>query len=702
MKRLLATLTLSIALTLGILPATSAQAETSNWIGDLITIKVTKGAAGRVGTTGSYKIYETVRAAVPAGWTSLYKISYQWLKDGKAISGETKAEHTIKSAELAKQMSVKVSLKPLGGGTTSSGESKRYKVADAPYAVIDGVTISAPKGVQVGQTVSALVTGVKPSGATLSYTWYCGSKSVGTKISYFIAASGTSKCAAGKKLKVTVKASKDFYHSAKKTSTALKVAAAPVVKLKVSPTSLKLKSAKTSTTVTITSNATWTATKSASWITLDKSSGTGNASLKVTVSKNTDIQRNGTITLKAGSKTVTIKVKQYSGVFKTEFTKVAHSYRREGYSFKVYTKDNAKWTASVTVDSSAKCSTAKNPPIEKCAKKWVYVVTTSGRDNAQVTYWVSPNPLTKKRSVNLSFKSGGTTKKVAVSQSKSAGLYYVALGDSYSAGVATEKIASSNTIVPRTVSGCDVGIKAYPFLFITEPSFNVMLKNIKACSGARSPEVWKSAQTTYLGTNSVQASAVVQPGKAVDLVTMTIGGNDLGFVDIVTNCVTGECTLDSQSVKDARKILRDEKKVVGYDAYFSNSVARAIGAVLESAPNATVLVAGYPEVLDSDSKLCAPFDTEAERTAVRTIVSELNAKVKEQVDKLAKSIHRVKYVDPTGQFTGHDACSSSSYFLMPTAIANYLSSGKTRYFHPNAKGNEAYMRAFREALINGI
>lgn len=82
--------------------------------------------------------------------------------------------------------------------------------------------------------------------------------------------------------------------------------------LSASPTSVSFGSGQSSQTITVTSNDSWTVSKSASWITLSKTSGSNNSSFSITASANTGSQRTGTVTVKGtnSGKSVTINVTQ--------------------------------------------------------------------------------------------------------------------------------------------------------------------------------------------------------------------------------------------------------------------------------------------------------------------------------------------------------------------------------------------------------
>ena len=84
----------------------------------------------------------------------------------------------------------------------------------------------------------------------------------------------------------------------------------PTDTLTVSPESIAFEAEDTSTKlVYVTTEKDWTATPSAGWIHMEKTSGTGKATLAVSVDANQGEDRTGSITVK-GSNTVTIAVSQ--------------------------------------------------------------------------------------------------------------------------------------------------------------------------------------------------------------------------------------------------------------------------------------------------------------------------------------------------------------------------------------------------------
>ncbi len=91
---------------------------------------------------------------------------------------------------------------------------------------------------------------------------------------------------------------------------------------------------------------------------------------------------------------------------------------------------------------------------------------------------------------------------------------YVALGDSYSSGVGAGSYDSAS-------GACKRSTRAYPALWAASHSPSTFA--FTACSGAR--------------TGDVTAGQLGPLNASTDLVSLTVGGNDAGFADVMTTCV---------------------------------------------------------------------------------------------------------------------------------------------------------------------
>ncbi len=143
---------------------------------------------------------------------------------------------------------------------------------------------------------------------------------------------------------------------------------------------------------------------------------------------------------------------------------------------------------------------------------------------------------------------------------------YVALGDSYSSGVGAGNYYGSS-------GSCERSANAYPVLWAnaSHPASYVSV----ACSGA--------------ATGDVVTSQVSALSRATTLVSITIGGNDVGFTSVMETCVIYS-TSDCVSAVHAA-----EAKIANQ---LPGELNNALGAIDARAPNARVVVLGYPDLYD--------------------------------------------------------------------------------------------------------
>jgi lysophospholipase L1-like esterase len=171
-----------------------------------------------------------------------------------------------------------------------------------------------------------------------------------------------------------------------------------------------------------------------------------------------------------------------------------------------------------------------------------------------------------------------------------AGLDYVALGDSYSAGLGLAPATGLPT--PE----CGQSAVNYPHQLAA--AYGLELTDV-TCSGAVANDITTTAQYPNAGPQIGALSA------DTDIVTLTVGGNDLGFSDIVSTCL-------AQSANGPLLFPTPQGVVLpncaaGYTAQGDALAARVAGPVAAAlattyaqiaaaAPNAQVFVVGYPSL----------------------------------------------------------------------------------------------------------
>ncbi|AVZ72173.1 lipase [Streptomyces lunaelactis] len=221
-------------------------------------------------------------------------------------------------------------------------------------------------------------------------------------------------------------------------------------------------------------------------------------------------------------------------------------------------------------------------------------------------------------------------------------LDYVALGDSYSSGLGAGSYDSSS-------GNCKRSSRAYPKLWAAAHSPSSFA--FTACSGAR--------------TGDVTAGQLAPLSSATDLVSLTIGGNDAGFADVMTTCVLQSESTCLNRIATAR----------GYvDSTLPGKLDQVYSAIRAKAPAAQVVVLGYPRFYKLGGS-CVAGLSEKERSAINGAADYLNAAIAKRAAN-----HGYDFADVAGAFTGHEICSSASWLHS----VNWLSISES--YHPTASG----------------
>lgn len=237
---------------------------------------------------------------------------------------------------------------------------------------------------------------------------------------------------------------------------------------------------------------------------------------------------------------------------------------------------------------------------------------------------------------------------------------YVALGDSYAAGVG----AGFND-----TDTCRQSSLSYPELL--DAVKHVKLITDASCSGATTADV--------LGQ-----LAALKPNKDIDLVTLTVGANDLGGAGVVAACALSFTSPQCQDALAAAIALMTPPSP-GVPSPLGERLATTFATVAAAAPDATILVTGYALLFET------PPDTDPTYAAIVTIntaTAALNATIQGAVQQVAAAGVDIRYVDVATAFAGHGIGSPDPWINATGPDA----------FHPTAAGYVAYAAAIRAAL----
>ncbi|MFC9971377.1 SGNH/GDSL hydrolase family protein [Spirillospora sp. NPDC127200] len=237
---------------------------------------------------------------------------------------------------------------------------------------------------------------------------------------------------------------------------------------------------------------------------------------------------------------------------------------------------------------------------------------------------------------------------------------YVALGDSFVAG----------PLIPNlhgTPVGCLRSDRNYPSLVAAR--LGAALTDV-SCSGAETVDM-AAPQVTPLGTNPPQVSAVTA---GTDLVTLSIGGNDIGFGEITVTCgllsiadpVGAPCAARYGDTLD-RRVAETAPKV--------GAVLREVRA---RAPQARILVVGYLRLMP-ERPGCWPLAPVAQGDLV--FLDGLQRSLNGMMARQAEA-NGAGFVDAYEGGLGHDMCAAPDRKW----VEGIVLTAPAAPVHPNAAG----------------
>lgn len=252
--------------------------------------------------------------------------------------------------------------------------------------------------------------------------------------------------------------------------------------------------------------------------------------------------------------------------------------------------------------------------------------------------------------------AASVTPSVAGAQSS-----WVGLGDSFAAG----------PLIPDQVSpaGCLKSNRNF-----ARQAASQLARSITdvSCSGARTAHMTQT-QSVEFGSNPPQFNALTS---ATRTVTVQIGGNDIGFSEILQTCVTWN-PFDSPCDDDYRPSGRDviSERIVAT----APLVAGVLQGIRARAPSARVLVVNYAAILPETGYGCWPQVPLAYSDVpyLRSKQKQLNAMIAQQA-----AANGAVLVDAYKASIGRDACKGSSTRWVEPLVPDTSAAP----FHPNLRG----------------
>ena len=245
--------------------------------------------------------------------------------------------------------------------------------------------------------------------------------------------------------------------------------------------------------------------------------------------------------------------------------------------------------------------------------------------------------------------------------------HYVALGDSFTAA----------PFVPLSdvANGCFRSSNNYP----SQLASLLHIEDLKdrSCSGAGTEELTRRQRTRYGMSVPPQLKAL---SERTDLVTVGIGANNHGlYARMATVC--------RRSAQICR--LHDRREVLGDIVdQVQPALVPALGLIRERAPNARVLLVGYPKMLPSTGG-CARLPRM--RGQDRATFRDINLRLRYAMRDAAREAG-VEYVDFYAVSAGHDICSRHPW------VQGRLGNRQGAGMHPLAAGQAALARTIEQIL----
>jgi hypothetical protein len=236
---------------------------------------------------------------------------------------------------------------------------------------------------------------------------------------------------------------------------------------------------------------------------------------------------------------------------------------------------------------------------------------------------------------------------------------YVALGDSYAAGNGAGNYIGSS-------GSCHRSAGAYSALW----------------ADANDPASYGWAACGGATIDSVISSQLSALSASTNLVSVTVGGDDVGFESVMLTCevlflVTSAC------------VRAIDKAAASAQASLPGKLDILLSEIRADAPNAIVIVLDYPLFYDLSKSSSCTVLTATDRKAVNHGINVLDGLIKTAADRSDDV-----FADVRRAFAGHEICDTGSW-LNSVDWADFTAS-----YHPTADGYaDGYLPVFT-ATVN--
>lgn len=241
---------------------------------------------------------------------------------------------------------------------------------------------------------------------------------------------------------------------------------------------------------------------------------------------------------------------------------------------------------------------------------------------------------------------------------------YVAIGDSYTAA----------PLVPQTdpEDGCLRSTGNYPSLVAAELGGTELVD--VSCSGADTTSL-VGVQRTFDGLNRPPQLQAVTEDTA--LVTVSIGGNDFGLFSTFVGGCAQVASFDPDGSPCTDMASEDGPEVL---STIEDRVVAVVKGIRGRAPDARVLVVGYPQIVPQGDRSCPALPIAAKDLP---FARTMNRGLAEALQEGARTAD-AEYVDAYRLSEGHDVCADDPWIAGRKTVE-----GEALAFHPFAAHQEA-------------
>ncbi|HEX7368637.1 MAG TPA: SGNH/GDSL hydrolase family protein [Candidatus Saccharimonadales bacterium] len=375
-------------------------------------------------------------------------------------------------------------------------------------------------------------------------------------------------------------------------------------------------------------------------------------------------------------------------------------------------------------DLSTCVPSTKHPAYQDCQSRdlWPYISThTSGFKGIYSARFTNDDNINFDASYDFTsstdFKAARFTVTAPGQQSR--GLDYLAMGDSYISGQGAFVYRDGTDTADNP---CHVSDLAYPFIIGAElPQMNSY--ESVACSGAKTKDITGNGVANYNSNPEQGAQSKGMSGTSYDddiysnflpgyrtqinfvkkyqprIVTLSVGGDDIGFANIVKNCVTPAHTNPGDTCYDS---YAERLSLAETVAGIYKDLQDTYKAILDDDPGVQLYVVGYPQVaVEGNCALNVHLNSQ-EIAFSQQLINYLDWTIQQAADS-----EGVRYVDVQNALIGHRLCETKSSDVAVNGFTVGNDSGAlgvnfigAESYHPNQLGYRLLAQAILQQTSN--